>query len=51
MSAVLVTGGGGYTGSHAVKARPRRGDRVVVFDTAHRWRQSRPRRSDDRNAG
>ncbi|MEO7272230.1 MAG: UDP-glucose 4-epimerase GalE [Vicinamibacterales bacterium] len=32
MSSVLVTGGAGYIGSHAVKALHLRGDRVVVFD-------------------
>jgi UDP-glucose-4-epimerase GalE len=31
-SSVLVTGGAGYIGSHAVKALRRRGDRVVVYD-------------------
>jgi UDP-glucose-4-epimerase GalE len=29
---VLVTGGAGYIGSHAVKALRRRGDRAVVYD-------------------
>jgi UDP-glucose-4-epimerase GalE len=32
MSAVLVTGGAGYIGSHAVKALVRAGRRVVVYD-------------------
>ena len=32
MSGVLVTGGAGYIGSHAVKALRQRGDRVVVYD-------------------
>ena len=32
MSAVLVTGGAGYIGSHAVKALAQRGNRVVVYD-------------------
>jgi UDP-glucose-4-epimerase GalE len=32
MSVVLVTGGAGYIGSHAVKALRARGDTVVVFD-------------------
>ena len=32
MSGVLVTGGAGYIGSHAVKALRARGERVVVFD-------------------
>ena len=32
MSAVLVTGGAGYIGSHAVKALRARGERVVVYD-------------------
>jgi UDP-glucose-4-epimerase GalE len=32
MSTVLVTGGAGYIGSHAVKALTRRGTRVVVYD-------------------
>jgi UDP-glucose-4-epimerase GalE len=32
MSAVLVTGGAGYIGSHAVKALALRGERVVVYD-------------------
>jgi UDP-glucose-4-epimerase GalE len=30
--AVLVTGGAGYIGSHAVKALARRGERTVVYD-------------------
>jgi UDP-glucose-4-epimerase GalE len=32
MSGVLVTGGAGYIGSHAVKALAARGERVVVYD-------------------
>ena len=32
MSAVLVAGGAGYIGSHAVKALRARGESVVVFD-------------------
>jgi UDP-glucose 4-epimerase len=32
VSAVLVTGGAGYIGSHAVKALRQRGNRVVVYD-------------------
>jgi UDP-glucose 4-epimerase len=32
MSGVLVTGGGGYIGSHAVKVLAARGERVVVYD-------------------
>jgi UDP-glucose 4-epimerase len=32
MSAVLVTGGAGYIGSHAVKALVRAGHRVVIYD-------------------
>jgi len=32
MSVVLVTGGAGYIGSHAVKALVEAGDRVVVYD-------------------
>jgi UDP-glucose 4-epimerase len=32
MSGVLVTGGAGYIGSHAVKALLARGERVVVYD-------------------
>jgi UDP-glucose 4-epimerase len=32
MSSVLVTGGAGYVGSHAVRELVRRGDRVVVLD-------------------
>jgi UDP-glucose-4-epimerase GalE len=32
MSGVLVTGGAGYIGSHAVKALRARGERVVVYD-------------------
>jgi UDP-glucose-4-epimerase GalE len=32
MSGVLVTGGAGYIGSHAVKSLLARGERVVVFD-------------------
>jgi UDP-glucose-4-epimerase GalE len=32
MSAVLVTGGAGYIGSHAAKALATRGDRVVIYD-------------------
>ncbi|HSC26007.1 MAG TPA: UDP-glucose 4-epimerase GalE, partial [Vicinamibacterales bacterium] len=32
MSAVLVTGGAGYIGSHAVKALAERGEAVVVYD-------------------
>ena len=32
MSAVLVTGGAGYIGSHAVKALVRAGRRVVIYD-------------------
>jgi UDP-glucose-4-epimerase GalE len=40
MSAVLVTGGAGYVGSHACKALAVAGFRPVVFDnlsTGHRW--------------
>ena len=32
MSSVLVTGGAGYIGSHAVKALRAQGTRVVVLD-------------------
>ena len=32
MSGVLVTGGGGYIGSHAAKALRARGERVVIYD-------------------
>ena len=32
MSAVLVTGGAGYIGSHAVKSLVRAGQRVVIYD-------------------
>ena len=32
MSTVVVTGGAGYVGSHAVKALAEAGDDVVVFD-------------------
>lgn len=32
MSAVLVTGGAGYIGSHAVKTLCQRGERVIVYD-------------------
>lgn len=32
MPGVLVTGGAGYIGSHAVKALARRGERVIVYD-------------------
>ena len=32
MSAVLVTGGAGYIGSHAVKALRKAGHRVVIYD-------------------
>jgi UDP-glucose 4-epimerase len=32
MSAVLVTGGAGYIGSHAVKALHAAGQRVIVYD-------------------
>ena len=32
MSAVVVTGGAGYIGSHAVKALSARGDEVVIYD-------------------
>ena len=32
MSAVLVTGGAGYIGSHAVKALRARGETVIVYD-------------------
>ena len=32
MSSVLVTGGAGYIGSHAVKALARSGARVIVYD-------------------
>jgi UDP-glucose 4-epimerase len=32
MSGVLVTGGAGYIGSHAVKALAARGERVLVYD-------------------
>ena len=32
MSVVLVTGGAGYIGSHAVKALRERGETVVVYD-------------------
>ena len=32
MSAVLVTGGAGYIGSHAVKALRKAGQRVVIYD-------------------
>ena len=32
MTSVLVTGGAGYIGSHAVKALRARGTHVVVYD-------------------
>ena len=32
MSGVLVTGGAGYIGSHAVKALVQAGHRVVVYE-------------------
>ena len=32
MSAVLVTGGAGYIGSHAVKALRKAGHRIVIYD-------------------
>ncbi len=32
MSTVLVTGGAGYIGSHAVKALVKAGNRVVIYD-------------------
>ena len=32
MSAVLVTGGAGYIGSHASKALSARGERVIIYD-------------------
>jgi len=34
-SAVLVTGGAGYIGSHAVKALRARGETVIVYDNFH----------------
>lgn len=40
MSAILVTGGAGYVGSHSCKALAAAGFRPVVFDnfsTGHRW--------------
>nr|HPL22632.1 SDR family NAD(P)-dependent oxidoreductase [bacterium] len=37
---ILITGGAGYIGSHAVKLFLSRGYRVVVFDNLSRgWRQ------------
>ena len=60
MSSVLVTGGAGYIGSHAVSSerarsqlgwRPRFQDIDVIVETAWRWREQRPRGYDDRAAG
>ena len=40
MSSVLVTGGAGYIGSHAVKAL--RAQATRVLSTAYRWREAHP---------
>src|SRR3990170_1463520 len=34
---VVVTGGGGFVGSHVVEHYARRGDRVLVLDNLSRW--------------
>lgn len=45
MSAVLVTGGAGYIGSHAVKALEAHGSRVVVYDDLSAGHRAASRRA------
>ena len=51
MSAVLVTGGAGYIGSHAVKALRARGESVVVFDNLQPATGRRPAHAHDGRRG
>ena len=46
MSTVLVTGGAGYIGSHAVKALHQRGERVVVYDDLSAGHRAATRHAD-----
>jgi len=46
MSTVLVTGGAGYIGSHAVKALHQRGEKVVVFDNLSAGHRAATRHAD-----
>jgi UDP-glucose-4-epimerase GalE len=46
MSSVLVTGGAGYIGSHAVKALRARGERVVVYDNMSAGHRAAVRHAD-----
>jgi UDP-glucose-4-epimerase GalE len=46
MSGVLVTGGAGYIGSHAVKALRQRGERVVVYDNLSAGHRAATRHAD-----
>lgn len=45
MSGVLVTGGAGYIGSHAVKALVSRGERVVIYDNLSAGHREAARRA------
>ena len=42
MSSVLVTGGAGYIGSHAVKILRAQRDIDLIVSTAFRWREAHP---------